>query len=212
MESFSADAFRLLVSMALGVAVGIERELMEKPAGVKTNVLICMGSTAFTLLSLRMVGPGIDPTRIAAQILSGIGFLGAGAIMREGDHVTGLTTAATIWVDAAIGMAVGMGYFTLACLAALATLIVQVGLNRVDMIVDTLRQRHIYRIVSAADRESIDAVVKIMRSHRISVMYRKIMKKEQRYHSQWWTYGHPGEQEKVLRDLLQSDRVIEVTY
>src|SRR4051812_13048584 len=98
------EVFKLLLSVFLGGAIGLEREISDKAAGLRTNILICLGACLFMMISRGFTGiPVSDPTRIAAQIVSGIGFLGAGAIMREGDRVTGLTTSATIWVVAAIG-------------------------------------------------------------------------------------------------------------
>jgi putative Mg2+ transporter-C (MgtC) family protein len=105
---------RLLIAAVLGGAIGLERELSGKPAGFRTNLLICVGSTLLMELSIHMaqlagaMGMNGDPGRIAAQIVSGIGFLGAGTIMQARGSVTGLTTAATLWVVAAIGMAVGV--------------------------------------------------------------------------------------------------------
>jgi putative Mg2+ transporter-C (MgtC) family protein len=114
---------RLLLAAALGAALGFERELRQKTAGLRTNVLIAVGSALFTVMSINMAGaPGSDPTRIAAQIVTGIGFLGAGAIMRTGSGVQGLTTAATVWVNAAVGVAAGGGEDHLAVLATAVTL------------------------------------------------------------------------------------------
>jgi len=206
------DLQKLGVSMALGMAIGIERELNEKPAGLKTNVLICLGSALFTLCSIEIWGSGPHDYHIPAQIVTGIGFLGAGAILREGEQITGLTTAATIWVNAAIGMAVGMGFEVLAGIATLGILVVQVALGRLDTVVDQLRQRRLYRIVSPANDEAIEAVVKILKMHRLKIMRRKVMKRDQLFHSEWWTYGTPTEQERVIRDLIESDQVIEVLY
>lgn len=101
----------ILVSMLCGMLVGFEREVRRKPAGLKTVALICIGSTIFTMASLLVGGEaGGDPGRIAAQVVTGIGFLGAGAIMRERGTIIGLTTGATIWTVAAVGVIVGAGY------------------------------------------------------------------------------------------------------
>ena len=112
---------RLAIAAALGGAVGLERELRERQAGLRTHLVVCVGSALFTLVSAYgfSASPGfrVDPTRIAAQIVSGIGFLGAGAIIRQGLSVRGLTTAATLWLVAAIGMASGAGYYAAALLA-----------------------------------------------------------------------------------------------
>jgi putative Mg2+ transporter-C (MgtC) family protein len=114
---------RLALAAALGGAVGLERELREREAGLRTHLLVSLGAAVFTLVSAygfsdfnygAKGGITLDPTRIAAQVVTGIGFLGAGAIIRQGLSVRGLTTAATLWVVAAIGMASGAGYYSVA--------------------------------------------------------------------------------------------------
>src|SRR5688500_4214900 len=128
---------RILLSAFLGAALGLEREWRQKYAGLRTNILIAIGSTLFTVMSIDMTaGVGGDPSRVAAQIVTGIGFLGAGAIMRTGAGVRGLTTAATIWVNAAIGVAVGGGEYKLALIATGITLLVLVVLNPVERWLD----------------------------------------------------------------------------
>lgn len=96
--------------------VGFERELAHKPAGLRTHMLVCLGSCLFTLISLEFA---IDPARIASGIVAGIGFIGAGAIIAEPDRVVGITTAASLWVTAAIGLTVGIGSYMLAFVATL---------------------------------------------------------------------------------------------
>lgn len=122
---------RLGVAAGLGMAIGIERELRDREAGLRTHVLVSVGSALFTIISaygfhdlLANGGPVIraDPTRIAAQIVTGIGFLGAGAIIRQGLSVRGLTTAASLWVVAAIGIASGAGYYSAAVITTVVVL------------------------------------------------------------------------------------------
>src|SRR4051812_18877177 len=109
---------RLSVAAALGGAVGLERELRERQAGLRTHLVVCVGAALFTLVSAyAFTGIRVDPTRIAAQVVTGIGFLGAGAIIRQGLSIRGLTTAATLWLVAAIGMAAGAGYWPAAVMA-----------------------------------------------------------------------------------------------
>ena len=120
-----ADVFlRLALAAGLGGAIGLEREFRQKPAGLRTNMLIALGSALFSILSVELGTAAGTPDRVAAQVVSGIGFLGAGAILRSGENVHGLTTAATIWVNAAIGMAAGLGAYSVAAGGATLTLVV----------------------------------------------------------------------------------------
>ena len=115
---------RLLLAAGLGAAIGIERELRRKPAGLRTNILIAVGAALFTTLSVHFGETGGTADRIAAQIVTGVGFLGAGAILHSGGSIHGMTTAATIWVNAAVGMAVGSGQYAMATVATVITLVV----------------------------------------------------------------------------------------
>ena len=117
---------RIFVAAALGGAIGLERELRERQAGLRTHLVVSVGSALFTLVSaygFSSFDGKVDPTRIAAQIVSGIGFLGAGAIIRQGLSVRGLTTAASLWLVAAIGMAAGAGYYSAAVIATAGALL-----------------------------------------------------------------------------------------
>ena len=129
---------RLLLAALLGAAVGLERELRQKSAGLRTNTLIAVGSALFTAVSIELAEgtAAADRTRIAAQIVTGIGFLGAGAIMRTGSGISGLTTAATVWVNAAIGMAAGAGEYHLALMATGVTLVVLLALSPIEAWID----------------------------------------------------------------------------
>jgi len=117
---------RLLLAAVLGGIIGIQREKAGKPAGLRTHVLICLGSALFTVVSVLGFTGNVDPARIAAGVVTGIGFIGAGVIFRgmRGDKVMGITTAASIWITAAIGIAAGAGLYIIASATALATLLV----------------------------------------------------------------------------------------
>jgi putative Mg2+ transporter-C (MgtC) family protein len=115
---------RLLLAAALGGVVGLERELSHKPAGLRTNMFICFGAAMFTICSLNLVDPSVaDRTRIASNIVQGIGFIGAGSILHQKASVQGLTTAATLWVVASIGMAAGGGLYLQATFATIVILL-----------------------------------------------------------------------------------------
>ncbi len=116
-------ALRLIMASGVGALIGYERERAEKPAGFRTLVLVCLGATLFTIASRYGFGPLSDPSRVAAGIVIGIGFLGAGTIIR-GEHIVGLTTAAAIWTVAAIGLALGAGLYVVAGVTTVIVLLV----------------------------------------------------------------------------------------
>jgi putative Mg2+ transporter-C (MgtC) family protein len=118
-----------------GAVIGLERELKGKPAGFRTNILICLGSAVYMCvgaLLVRASGAEFDPTRVAAQVVTGIGFLGAGSIIQSGGRVTGMTTAATIWVVASIGLVAGAGFPMLAFISAWMVVITLTVLRRAE--------------------------------------------------------------------------------
>jgi putative Mg2+ transporter-C (MgtC) family protein len=142
---------KLVLAVVLGGAIGLEREIAGKPAGLRTNILICVGATLLTDVSLNirttMGAPNADPARLAAQIVSGIGFIGAGTIMQSRGTVTGLTSAATIWVVAALGIALGAGEYVEAMGAGFLVVLVLAGLGTAEH-----KLRRARRIVSATIR------------------------------------------------------------
>ena len=136
------DIFKLELMLQLGLAtllggaIGLERELGGKPAGLRTNILICIGSVLYTHVSIAMVGGATDPTRVAGQIVTGVGFIGAGTILHARGAVVGLTSAATIWVVAAIGVALGSGFYLEGVGTTLVVLVVLSGLGRIEKLTD----------------------------------------------------------------------------
>jgi putative Mg2+ transporter-C (MgtC) family protein len=122
---------RLAIAAVLGGVIGTERELSDQPAGLRTHILLTIGACLFTLISAYGFGPNSDPSRLAAQIVTGIGFLGGGAILRHGFTIRGLTTAASIWATCALGVAVGVGSYVLAVGATVLVLGVLVGLRAI---------------------------------------------------------------------------------
>jgi len=122
-------SLRLLLAAALGAGIGYQRELANKPAGLRTHILISVGSALFTVVSIFGFSGVVDPSRVAAAVVTGIGFIGAGVIFRgmRGDHVMGLTTAASVWITAAIGLAAGVGMYLIATIiAAIAVLVLMI--------------------------------------------------------------------------------------
>ena len=128
-------ALRLTVGLVLGAIIGFERELQRQPAGFRTHSLVSLGAALFTIVSaFGFSGDLVDPTRVAAQIVSGIGFIGAGAILQYRGNIRGLTTAASLWSVAAIGMAAGAGLYSVAIIGTVLILVVLSILDRVEAI------------------------------------------------------------------------------
>jgi putative Mg2+ transporter-C (MgtC) family protein len=121
---------KLVVSAVLGGLVGFEREIKRKPAGMRTHSLVCIGSALFTIMSVSVIGA--EPSRIAAGIVTGIGFLGAGMIFKADDKVRGLTTAAELWVLAAIGVSIGLGFYFAALITTLIVMFILIPLKYLE--------------------------------------------------------------------------------
>ncbi len=145
MISIGEMLLRLAVSMLLGGAIGFEREQDSQPAGLRTHMILVMGSCLAMILSINIGAEnGTDPARMAAQVISGIGFLGAGAILRSGFNVKGLTTATTVWTTAIIGLAVGYGYYWV---GAFTTVLVLVVLTLVSIFEKKFIRRNVVRVI-----------------------------------------------------------------
>jgi putative Mg2+ transporter-C (MgtC) family protein len=141
---------RLILSAIIGGAIGIEREASNRPAGFRTHILVSVGSTLIMLVSAYGMGESADPARLAAQVVSGIGFLGAGTILRTGSHIKGLTTAASLWVCAGIGLAIGAGFYLGGVVTAAIVLLSLVALGNFE--VNVLRGANKLVRVTATDR------------------------------------------------------------
>ncbi len=155
------NSVKLLVSTFLGALIGAEREYKGRNIGFRTIILITLGSTLFTILSI-ISSEKNDSARIAANIVTGVGFLGAGAIFREGANVKGMTTASLIWISAAIGMACGFGQYEFALIVTGVVLFILIGFVRVQSTIDKYSQEKVYTIGISKNLELIhDLEIKI---------------------------------------------------
>jgi putative Mg2+ transporter-C (MgtC) family protein len=157
MEMDLEFGWRLLISFAIGTAIGLEREFRSKAAGLRTMIMICLGATIFTEISIQLGGD--TPDRIASTIISGIGFLGAGVIFKDGLSVSGITTATTIWISAALGMAVGAGEYFIAIIGSAVVLIVLVLFEKVQTIIERIHQSRSYKITVEGNSEFESSLV-----------------------------------------------------
>jgi putative Mg2+ transporter-C (MgtC) family protein len=162
--------------MAMGGLIGWERETRRKAAGLRTNILICMGAAAFTLVSVIFRGGTTDVSRVAAQIVTGIGFLGAGSIIRARGGVQGLTTAATIWVVAAIGLAVGAGYYSLAAVTTGMVILALIILGRMELVLAPHEEAVRYEIRIRNTSHALEEVQKLLDDSGVEIHSQTIRK------------------------------------
>jgi putative Mg2+ transporter-C (MgtC) family protein len=163
-ELFRLELFlQLCLATVFGGAIGLERELGGKPAGLRTNILICIGSMLYTKLSITMASGTADPTRIAAQIVTGVGFIGAGTILHARGAVVGLTSAATIWVVAAIGVALGAAFYWEAAGTTVLVLVVLQGLGRVARLVARQSTQSALSVHARPDPTVLDELEAVVR-------------------------------------------------
>jgi putative Mg2+ transporter-C (MgtC) family protein len=160
------EMLKLFLSLLAGLMLGMEREYKYKSAGIRTIPLISVGSTLFTILSVYIGAPS-SPDRIASNILTGVGFIGAGVIFKNDLNVNGLTTAATIWIAAAIGIAIGNGNYLLAFSSVSAALLVLLLLNQLQSVVNGYHQIRIYKLSFQLDKIGNDELEAVFRKFHI---------------------------------------------
>ena len=213
MQVTADDLVKLLLALVLGGLIGWERELYDKPAGFRTNTLICVGSTLFTIFSLKIgIIPGTDSARIAAQIVSGIGFLGAGAIIRRGEAVLGLTTAATIWFVASIGMGIGAGYYVISSVGTALALAILFVFRKFENLVDRIHTTRTYHVIVLAEDDAVRELSLVLDSCGLRVLGNKQVKSDNRYFYEITLSGKRAEHTPLLEKLLKSPTVKEVRY
>ncbi len=213
MQVTADDLVKLLLALVLGGLIGWERELYDKPAGFRTNTLICVGSTLFTIFSLKIgIIPGTDSARIAAQIVSGIGFLGAGAIIRRGEAVLGLTTAATIWFVASIGMGIGAGYYVISSVGTALALAILFVFRKFENLVDRIHTTRTYHVIVSAEDDAVRELSLVLDSCGLRVLGNKQVKSDNRYFYEITLSGKKAEHTPLLEKLLKSPTVKEVRY
>jgi len=188
---FIENLIKLGMAVLVGGVIGAEREFQDKAAGFRTIILITIGSTLFTMFSVSM-DPGFTRTRIAANIVTGIGFLGAGAIIREGGRIAGLTTAATIWLSAALGMGIGAGELEFSGTAAVITLMILLLFPRLEGWIDKIREARSYKIVMASSSiKRIDEIENDLEDCSLHILEHHRTKSDDVIIGRWRTVGAP---------------------
>jgi putative Mg2+ transporter-C (MgtC) family protein len=202
---------RLVLAAVLGGFIGLERELKHRPAGLRTNMFICFGAALFTVLSRALAAEPSDYTRIAAQIIPGIGFIGAGSILHMRGLTTGLTTAATLFVVASVGMAAGGGFYVTAVFATMVVLIVLFALGRMENSLNLKTLLNSYEVTGLSVEEITQEVNRILeRQHR---MMQNVVSGNTGEHIrlQFEVLGCNRDQNALLRELKASTVLASVT-
>jgi putative Mg2+ transporter-C (MgtC) family protein len=208
----SENLIKLGMAVLIGGIIGAEREFQDKAAGFRTIILITVGSTLFTIFSLSM-DPGFTQTRIAANIVTGIGFLGAGAIMREHGRIAGLTTAATIWLSAALGMGIAAGELVFVSSATAAVVVVLLVFPRVEGWIDQIRESRSYRIVIASGSiRKMDKIQQTLNDCSLHVLEHHQGKSGKTITSTWRAIGSPKNHDRFMSLMLKDKDIKELNY
>ena len=203
---------KLGMAVLIGGIIGVEREFQDKAAGFRTIILITVGSTLFTIFSLNM-DPGFTKTRIAANIVTGIGFLGAGAIIREGGRIAGMTTAATVWLSAALGMGIGAGELIFVSIATFVIVVVLLIFPHFEERIDRIRESRSYKIAVAIDKaEKIMEVQKAFEENSMHVLDHHETKSGDTVTGTWRVIGSVRGHDKITRKMLEDRDIKEMTY
>ncbi len=206
------NLIKLGMAVLIGGILGAEREFRDKAAGFRTLILITVGSALFTIFSISM-DPENSRTRIAANIVTGIGFLGAGAIIRENGRIGGLTTAATIWLSAALGMGVGAGDLIFVLVATPVILIVLLLFPRLERWIDHIREARSYKIVvSTSDAKKVDKIHEALGTCELKVLEHHHSKIATTIVSTWHTIGSPKNHERFASMMLKDKDIEEFVY
>jgi putative Mg2+ transporter-C (MgtC) family protein len=206
-EIFSDEVIKLLVSLLVGAIIGAEREYRSKAAGFRTVILVTVGSCLFTILSIQLGDYG-NKARIAANIVTGIGFLGAGAIYRDKISIRGLTTATTIWISAALGMAVGNGEYKLTMVVTAIVMLILLSFNGFQHIIDTVNQERTYKITYSLKPGSIDYIEKLFHKHDLTFSKVKQTKHQDEIIILYSAEGKEERHETFISDLFLDQHIL----
>lgn len=198
---------KILLAVVIGGIIGAERE-MRTGIGMRTMMLICLGATLFTIYSDIFAIDQGDPRRIAAAVVTGVGFLGAGVIMRHQGGIFGLTTAATIWLVAALGMGIGIGQYGLVVVATLLVLIVLWAIPLLQQLTNA-RQNLVYDVLIPSQESRHEEFQALMKANGLQISNSTISKNASGIKYTWQAYGKPNDHQAVMMSLLDNEDVEE---
>lgn len=211
MELVGEDVFKIVLAILVGGVIGAEREYQDKSAGFRTLIFICVGATLFTMFSAKIANNS-DPARIAAQIVSGVGFLGAGAILRDHGRVVGLTTAAMIWLVAALGMGIGSGHYLLSSIGAGIILVVLLIFPRVEQWIDSMSGTERYEIVSTHTPGRYEELLSLAHEKGLEIISSKCGKTHEHLVVTLVLRGSPSKQASLSTHLLNDPHIKEFRH
>lgn len=206
--------YRLLqfgMAVLVGGLIGAEREYHDKAAGFRTIILITLGATLFTIFSMTM-DPDVSKTRVAANIVTGIGFLGAGAIIRNGERIAGLTTAATIWLSAALGMGIGAGEFALVAVATAVTCVILLVFPKIEIWIDRIRESREYRVSVSLEANAVERVMGELETCSLRILEHHQTKSETCRVARFIVTGKPSDHHRFVEMMLADKSIREFDY
>jgi putative Mg2+ transporter-C (MgtC) family protein len=202
------DLLLIFLSIIIGLLIGAEREYKNKTAGLRTLMLVSVGSCTFTILSIRI--GGLNPDRIAANIITGIGFLGAGAIFKDENKINGVTTACTIWVMAALGMSIGSGHIYLGLLATAVVLFVLLNLVALETWIDNINKISVYKITINYEPGVVDRLEKLFVDFRLKSKLLRQFKNEEKLTVNWRIAGHKKHHDELTLFLFNDPSISKI--
>lgn len=201
---------QFLLAVLWGGIIGAEREYRSKSAGFRTMIMISLGACFFTIIS-KMIGAPNNADRIASNIVSGIGFLGAGVIFRGENRINGITTAATIWVVAAVGMGIGAGYYFAAACSSVFMILILVLLPYLERYIDTLNQAKKYSVLVVYQNDSIEKIETVFATLKVNYRLVRVYKTEDKINLEWDIQAHKKLHVKIAQVLLENPDNLEFT-
>lgn len=205
------DLLPILFSVFVGGIIGIEREYQLKSAGLRTMILVTLGACIFTMLSMSLGEPG-SPDRIAANIITGIGFVGAGVIFKEENRVSGLTTAVTIWICASLGMTIGAGYYQEAIIGSLVVFLLLIMFKYVQYIIDKISVRYTYQITLPYEDGVVEKYETLFAEHGLKSIRGKQVRTGEKYTIIWRVQGAAKKHETCTKILLNDISIEEFRF
>lgn len=209
MDLIPEDVYKLLLSFLLGAIIGTEREYRSKSAGLRTMILIAVGSTLFTIISIRI---GDDAGRIAANIVTGIGFIGAGIIFRENSRVVGITTAAIVWVTAALGMGIGAGLYAISLCCFVVAGFSLVILSPIQKYIRRKNQIRNYRLMCIYQKKTLSLYEELFKSYDLKILRGEQNRSGTHITGNWILQGPKTKHEELTEFLLNDTEVLELDF